>query len=61
MHIIKKSDFVVFQQEHIDPQTGGSYYIENRYSIRQYNEIKEIIRNEILGEINAKNNILSDV
>jgi len=50
MHIIKKNDIVVFQQEHIDPQSGESYYIEHRYSLREYNNIKESIRKEILEE-----------
>ncbi len=54
MRIIKKNDVVVFQEKYIDPQSEEYYYIEHRYSLREYSEIKELIGNEILGEkINA--------
>ena len=46
MIIIKKNDVVIFSQEHIDPESGESYWIDHRYSLREYNEIKEQIKND---------------
>lgn len=62
MQLIKKKDVVIFQQEHIDPQSGESYYIEHKYSLREYSEIKESIKRELLEErLNANKNVLSDL
>jgi len=45
MHIIKKNDEVIFRQEHIDPHSGESYYIDHHYSLQQYEEIKRLVNN----------------
>lgn len=46
MQIIKKKDDVVFRIPHIDPQTGEGYCIDHYYSLKEYEEIKKLIKDD---------------
>ncbi len=46
MQIIKKKDVVVFRMHHIDPQSGEGYAIDYHYALKEYEELKELIRKD---------------